>query len=294
MMIIKELTTPELPEALRLTWDVFQTFEGPDYTPEGVSAFKACIDDPDFVGRLKLYGAFESGGLVGVTATRDSGSHIALFFVRGDCHRQGIGRRMFEHVLNHAPGGRLTVNSSPYAVDIYKKLGFKPTAGEQVKDGIRYTPMLFAMTVQVIWDEYKAKNPDAGTYEAWSFCGGGDIGDELARLVLAGTKTATASAYQVYELEQSPLPSVGGLSIILWSDGSAACIIKTTGVEVRPFREVTPEHAFLEGEDDRSLDMWRQVHQAVFTRELAEYGIEFDEYIPVVCERFEIVWRPQT
>jgi predicted GNAT family N-acyltransferase len=35
----------------------------------------------------------------------------------------------------------LTVNSSPFAVDIYKSLGFRNAAAMQVKSGIRYYPM---------------------------------------------------------------------------------------------------------------------------------------------------------
>lgn len=35
------------------------------------------------------------------------------------------------------------VNSSPYAVPIYHKLGFVDTDTEQLSDGIRYTPMRF-------------------------------------------------------------------------------------------------------------------------------------------------------
>ncbi len=35
----------------------------------------------------------------------------------------------------------ITVNSSPYAVEVYHKLGFKDTAVEQISDGIRFTPM---------------------------------------------------------------------------------------------------------------------------------------------------------
>ena len=35
----------------------------------------------------------------------------------------------------------VTVNSSPYAVGFYKKLGFVPLGPEKQADGIRFTPM---------------------------------------------------------------------------------------------------------------------------------------------------------
>ena len=36
-----------------------------------------------------------------------------------------------------------TVNSSLYAVEVYRHLGFVPTDTEQLTNGIRYTPMRF-------------------------------------------------------------------------------------------------------------------------------------------------------
>ena len=35
------------------------------------------------------------------------------------------------------------VNSSPYAVDVYHKLGFTDTDKEQMTNGIIYTPMIY-------------------------------------------------------------------------------------------------------------------------------------------------------
>ena len=39
----------------------------------------------------------------------------------------------------------LTVNSSPYAAKIYRKLGFVDTDTEQVTNGIRYVPMKYTV-----------------------------------------------------------------------------------------------------------------------------------------------------
>ncbi|MDE6674412.1 MAG: RNA-binding protein, partial [Acetatifactor sp.] len=63
------------------------------------------------------------------------------------------------------------------------------------------------MTAEEMWSEYTRKEGIAHTdYEAWAF---GDQADNLAALVAAGRKTATASAYPLYELEQEPLPQAG-------------------------------------------------------------------------------------
>ena len=140
-MEIRELFEHEMPDALTLVWNVFLEFEAPDYGTIGATTFKNCIDDKAFIERLTFYGAFENKELVGVIATRNEGNHIGMLFVKKDQHKKGIGRKLFEYILPKSPDEKITVNSSPYAVNIYKKLGFEATATEQVTDGIRFTPM---------------------------------------------------------------------------------------------------------------------------------------------------------
>ncbi|WP_190259354.1 GNAT family N-acetyltransferase [Pelotomaculum schinkii] len=52
-----------------------------------------------------------------------------------------MGRKLFEAVLRNSTSEMITVHSSPYAREIYHKLGFTDTDVEQTKDGIRYIPM---------------------------------------------------------------------------------------------------------------------------------------------------------
>ena len=120
-------------------------------------------------------------------------------------------------------------------------------------------------------------------YEAWAF---GDAADELAVLVLNGIKTATASAYPLYALEGEDIPKAGQYSVILNSREEAVCIIRTEKVYVVPFHQVDERQAYLEGEGDRSLFYWREVHERFFRSCMAEAGLPFDENMEVVCEEF--------
>ena len=70
-------------------------------------------------------------------------SHIALFFVEPCFQRQGVGRALFLAANDACLLDEMTVNSSPYAIEIYKKLGFHAFSEEQLKDGIRFTPMKY-------------------------------------------------------------------------------------------------------------------------------------------------------
>ena len=140
------------------------------------------------------------------------------------------------------------------------------------------------MTAEELW----VKSGFTGTYEAWAF---GETPNKLAELVVQGVKTATCSAYDLYREKSEPIPKVGDYSIILNSDGEAVCIIKTTTVYVTEFNKVSPNHAYKEGEGDRSLDHWREVHIDFLTDELASVNRSFNENTKVVCEEFEVVYK---
>ena len=147
------------------------------------------------------------------------------------------------------------------------------------------------MNAEQMWQAFTAAHPETAdaAYEAW--CYGSDAADELARLTAAGIKTATASAYPLYDLEGEELPKAGEYNVILRTDGTALRITKTTKVSLVPYREVSAEHAFREGEGDRSLSYWRQVHEAFFAEELASAGLTFTEEMMVVCEEFKVVFK---
>jgi len=129
-------------------------------------------------------------------------------------------------------------------------------------------------------------------YEAFFFGDSEELANELAALVLRGTKRATAGAAWFYEAEGQRPPQRGDLSIVTNWAGNPLCVIQTQSVEVVPFREVTAEFAATEGEGDGSLSYWQEAHRAFFTRECARGGREFSEAMLVVCERFAVVYRP--
>jgi GNAT superfamily N-acetyltransferase len=129
-----------LAQALTMVQRVFTQFVAPDYTPEGIATFHNFLHDPEAISALRFYGAYEEDTLVGILATRGS-SHISLFFVEPCYQMQGVGRALLSAAIRDCTSDVLTVNSSPFAVEIYQKLGFHALSDEQVTDGIRFTPM---------------------------------------------------------------------------------------------------------------------------------------------------------
>ena len=149
LMEIKNLNKGDIKSALDLVWSVFQEFEAPDYSEQGVSEFEGFISIYSISkmmdrNEMAFWGCYNNAALVGVIAAIEK-SHISLFFVQKEYHRQGIGRQLFQAMLdackNDSNIKRLTVNSSPYATEVYHRLGFVDTDKEKTINGIRFTPM---------------------------------------------------------------------------------------------------------------------------------------------------------
>ena len=145
---VRRLTYEEIPQALELCWRVFLEFEAPEYSPEGIAAFRASLDDKERNRKMVFYGAFDGDALVGVLSMREP-QHISGFFVDAPYHRRGIGRRLLEAMRRDYTRQVFTVNSSPYAVEVYRHLEFVPTSGEQTVDGLRFTPMQYSAKTAV-------------------------------------------------------------------------------------------------------------------------------------------------
>src|SRR5574344_988198 len=93
---IKEIQKNDFDKALALVCQVFKKYEAPDYTQGGIDEFYKSVYDEKYLSMLSMFGAFINEQLVVIIATRSKGEHIALFFVDGNYHRQGIGKKLFQ------------------------------------------------------------------------------------------------------------------------------------------------------------------------------------------------------
>ena len=146
--MIKALTREELEQALPLVWAVFCEYEAVNYPESSKKSFWDAIHSKDYLNTLTAYGAFENNKLVGIIATRNEGSHIALFFVDGKYQGRGIGRELWNEVINSSLAKEITVHSSIYAKGFYSKLGFIQVGSLQNDGGIQYIPMVYKNLVQ--------------------------------------------------------------------------------------------------------------------------------------------------
>lgn len=148
-ILIRTINENEWEEAMNLAWDTFILYEAPEYSKEGITSFRNFVRDPIlktlFIeGKYNVLAAFNNNIIVGIIGVRNE-THISLLFVDSEYHKKGIARRLvektFERTYEKYGKREMTVNSSPYAVGFYHKMGFVDTDIEQTTDGIRYTPM---------------------------------------------------------------------------------------------------------------------------------------------------------
>ncbi len=151
MHLIRCITDDEWPEAMGLAWHVFLIFEAADYSEEGVRNFYRFVTDRILyrmfkAGQYQLFGYFAEEKLVGIISLRNT-NHISLLFVEEHHQNMGIARSLLQYVNNYLltelAVQEVSVDSSPYAVDFYHRMGFVDTDREITKNGIRYTPMKF-------------------------------------------------------------------------------------------------------------------------------------------------------
>jgi uncharacterized protein YhfF len=150
--------------------------------------------------------------------------------------------------------------------------------------------------VKAYWQKFLATLPADSPlrqrpYVADGFGDNPALADELAQLIVSGAKTATCSSVWDYELRGEPVPVPGLLTILLDGRGQPLCILETTEVNLRRYDEVDAQLAHDEGEGDLSLAFWRDAHWRYFTRILAQHGKQPALDMPLVCERFRVIYQ---
>jgi ribosomal protein S18 acetylase RimI-like enzyme len=128
---------------------VYDEFVSGDYNDEGNTTFYNYIHVNEVRDRLKngniFYIAEDNHKIVGAIEIRNL-NHISLLFVDKDYQKKGIAKKLFNYSLKKIIEynnniQNIEVNSSPYAKEIYKKIGFMERSELVEKNGIKYYEM---------------------------------------------------------------------------------------------------------------------------------------------------------
>jgi len=150
--------------------------------------------------------------------------------------------------------------------------------------------------IETYWKKFLDSLPSDSPYHSKTYIAEGwgdspEMADELGTLIAQGIKTGTCSAVWEWEAEGNPIPEKGLITVVLNGKDEPLCIVETMEIVIRNYNEVDADFARTEGEGDLSLDYWREVHKNFFTRTLGEIGKEFSEDMPLVCERFKLIYK---
>ncbi|WP_018785548.1 ASCH domain-containing protein [Micromonospora sp. CNB394] len=127
--------------------------------------------------------------------------------------------------------------------------------------------------------------PRIGGLRALALGTPGELRTRLNTLVLSGLKTATAGLVQEYDQEGEELEYVGERLVLVDDNDGFVGVVEVTGVEVVRFADVPWDFARAEGEGDRSIEEWREGHDAYWARQ----GTPVTDDTRIVCLRFRLV-----
>jgi len=135
-----------------------------------------------------------------------------------------------------------------------------------------------------------AESREKQYYEAFRFGNNARMANRCADLVVRRIKTATSSLLWEYEATGKPLAQVGDLSIATNWNREPVCIIETIEVRILPFKEVDEGFVYDYGEGDRSINWWNKNMWEYYSEECRSLGRAPTSEMPVVCERFRVIF----
>jgi GNAT superfamily N-acetyltransferase len=104
------------------------------------AAIEGYISAPNF----SYFVGYGEHRLAGVVAIRDN-THLYHLFVAQEYQGRGWSRQLWEHAkevaLSEGNHQGFTVNSTPHAVPVYERFGFKATGPRVEANGIAFVPM---------------------------------------------------------------------------------------------------------------------------------------------------------
>lgn len=142
------------------------------------------------------------------------------------------------------------------------------------------------------WSRCGRARPDEQLGERYSVRRIGNapaICETLLGLITSGQKTGVFSRPD--ELAAAGLtPHAGDYVVLTDFNGKPRCLVQMQECRLLKFSEVRAEHTATESPAARDLETWRGIHRGYWTPMLAAEGIEFTEDLPVLFQRFRLVF----
>ena len=145
---IKKAKLEDLEEISNLAKRIYLKYNSSLDTDEGISNILTFINHDNILIRTYIDGslilkAIKNNTIIGFIEIRNY-NHISLLFVDDEYFRLGVAKKLFEQVKDMMPSDKYSVNSSDYAIEFYKKLGFVAIYDSiKIENGVHFHPMIF-------------------------------------------------------------------------------------------------------------------------------------------------------
>jgi len=145
--------------------------------------------------------------------------------------------------------------------------------------------------VYEFWEKVKTVCGIEGDFtDAWGFGDTPEVKQELLDLILEGKKRASTNLLIESELAGYPSSGVGQFHIILDGNDVPTAVIQTVSLRKAKFNDIDEDHAYWEGEEDRTVESYLKEHVKYYTRVGKTLGFIFHEDLEVEFERFELIY----
>lgn len=143
---VRKAVSEDAEGVCRVVREAFIANIAPENSREG-AAFFLRVQSAAYFGKkipeyVSAYVAEKSGEIIGVIAI---GRKLSTFFILPEHQRSGLGKRLLSIAVADwaakTSEAILSVNSSPNAVEAYKKMGFVPAGKEDLANNVRFFPM---------------------------------------------------------------------------------------------------------------------------------------------------------
>lgn len=148
-------------------------------------------------------------------------------------------------------------------------------------------------SLRVLWEGYALAHPRRAVFTAWTLGDSPALADELAAMVAAGSKRATARLLRDFVDHDEPLPQTGDHAVVMGGDSIPRCVIRVVHVDVKQIRSVDEQFIQNAGEGDGSAAWWLTAMMRYFKRQGAREGFAIDDRTEVVLIDFIVVWPPK-
>lgn len=147
-MLIREATIEDTADISHLMRPLAEKYIACEFSPEGARNLLVSMEtdaiEGYFKSGFKYHVAVEDDVLAGVVGIREN-KHVYHLFVADSFCERGLARELW-HVARVACRqagnlGEFTVNSSKFAVEMYRKFGFVESSAPETKNGVISIPM---------------------------------------------------------------------------------------------------------------------------------------------------------